>query len=135
MADAVNSEVIFSGATRYAARFTNISDGTGESKVTKIDISTLPGAPTYTAIEELSWDVSGFSNIQLYWDHNTDDIIDIMSGRGARSYKDISYLFDPRSAGGTGDILLSTTGTGSGYTYDLTIVIQLRGGDPFPYAS
>ncbi len=135
MADAVTTNVVFSGATRYAARFTNISDGTGETNVVKIDISTLPGAPTYTAIEEISWDVHGFDYVKISWDHTTDDTADVLSGRGARSYKELGYLFDPQSAGGTGDILFTTSGTTSGNTYDITLVIQLRGGSQFPYAS
>jgi hypothetical protein len=128
MADTVSSEVVFSGLTRYALRMTNICDGTGESGVTKVDISTLTGTPTYTALEEVSWDVQGFTSVRLYWDHNTDDIIDIFSGRGARSYRELGYLFDPRTAGGTGDILLTTAGNTSGATYDITLVLQLRGG-------
>lgn len=135
MADAVSTQVVFSGATKYAARFTCISDGTGENLVTKIDISTLPGAPTYTAIEEVSWDVQGFTSVRAYWDHTTDDIIDIWSGRGARSYFDISQLVDPRSAGGTGDILFTSAGATSGATYDITLVIHLYGNSQFPYAS
>ena len=136
MADAVTTNVLFSGATRYAARFTNVSDGTGETNVVKIDISTLPGNPTLTAIEEVSWDVQGFSYVKMSWDHTTDDTADIFSGRGARSYKDVSYLFDPASSGGTGDILFTTGGTNaSGNTYDITLVIQLRGNSVFPYAS
>jgi len=136
MADAVTTNVVFSGQTRYAARFTGISDGTGETNVVKIDISTLPGAPTYTAIEELSWDVQGWSAVKISWDHTTDDTADVVSGRGARSYKELGYLFDPQSAGGTGDILFSTLGTPtSGYTYDITLVIQLRGNSQYPYAS
>ncbi len=131
MADTVTSEVVFSGLTKYAVRLTCISDGSGESGVTKVDISGLIGAPTYTAIEETSWDVQGFSSVQLYWDHSSDDIIDVMSGRGARSYKDLGYLFDPQSAGGTGDILLSSSGAVAGATYDILLVIQLRGGGQF----
>ena len=135
MADTVSTEVIFSGATRYAVHLTCISDGSGESGVTKIDISTLPGAPTYTAIEEISWDVGTFTNVQLYWNHSTPDIIQVMTGRGARSYNDVSYLFDPRSAGGTGDITLTSVGAVAGASYDIALVIQLRGGSVFPYAS
>ena len=131
MADAVSSIVTFSGLTKYAIRLTNISDGTGESLVTKVDISSLPTVPTYTAIEEISWDVQGFNSVRLLWDHTTDDLIDVLSGRGARSYKDISYLFDPRSSGGTGDILLTTAGSAAGNTYDITLVLQLRGGSAF----
>jgi len=136
MADAVTTNVLFSGINRYAARFTNISDGTGETNVVKIDISALPGSPTRTAIEEVSWDVQGFSAIKITWDHSTDDTADVFSGRGARSYKDVSYLFDPASSGGTGDVLFTTLGTNaSGNTYDIVLVIQLRGANPFPYAS
>ena len=131
MADVVSSQVVFSGLTRYAVRLTNISDGTGENLVTKVDLSSLPTVPTYSALEEYSWDVQGFTSVALYWDHSTDQIIDIMSGRGARSYKDISYLMDPRGSGGTGNILLSTNGATSGATYDITIVLQLRGGSAF----
>ncbi len=135
MADAVSTSVVFTGQTRYAARFTCISDGSGENLVTKIDISTLPGAPTYTAIEEISWDVQGFTSVRAYWDHSTDDIIDIWSGRGARSYIDLGYLVDPRSSGGTGDILFTSAGAVSGATYDITICIHLYGNSQFPYAA
>ena len=41
MADAVTTIVTNNGAKNYQARFTNISDGTGESAVIKIDKSTL----------------------------------------------------------------------------------------------
>ena len=41
MVDAVSSQVLQDGERQYIAKFTNISDGTGESKVTKIDVSTL----------------------------------------------------------------------------------------------
>ena len=41
MADAVTTQVLQDGERQYIAKFTNISDGTGESKVTKIDVSTL----------------------------------------------------------------------------------------------
>ena len=41
MADAVTTQVLQDGERQYIAKFTNLSDGTGESKVTKIDVSTL----------------------------------------------------------------------------------------------
>ena len=109
---------------------TCISDGTGESNVIKVDISTLLNTSgqtvTYTAVEEIEWDVQGFSSVKLSWDHTTDDVMKLLSGRGAVSYKHLGYLFDPRSTGGTGDILLTSTGAVVGATYDITLVIQLR---------
>ncbi len=130
MADAVTTNVIFNGSTRYAARFTNISDGTGETNVIKVDISTLTlpdGTPcTRCAFEELKWDVHGFSSVKASWDHNTDDTAEVMSGQGTVSYAHLGYMFDPASAGGTGDVLFTTNGPVAGATYDITLVLQLR---------
>ena len=41
MADAVASQTILDGERLFIAKFTNISDGTGETGVIKIDVSTL----------------------------------------------------------------------------------------------
>ena len=41
MADAVTSQTLEDGPTHVAMKFTNVSDGTGESAVTKVDVSAL----------------------------------------------------------------------------------------------
>ena len=41
MADAVASQTIVEGPNKVVMKFTNISDGTGESAVTKVDITTI----------------------------------------------------------------------------------------------
>ena len=41
MADTVATQTILDGDRLVIQKFTNISDGTGESAVTKIDVSTL----------------------------------------------------------------------------------------------
>ena len=43
MADAVTSQIIFDGTRTAVMKFTNISDGTGESAVLKVDVSALTG--------------------------------------------------------------------------------------------
>ena len=45
MADAVATQTIQDGAKTAIFRFTNVSDGTGESAVTKIDVSALSNDP------------------------------------------------------------------------------------------
>jgi hypothetical protein len=42
----------------------------------------------------------------------------------AIGYSRLAGLKDPRSAGGTGDILLTTAGTTSGQTYDITLWLR-----------
>ena len=39
MADAVTSQTLIDGPAHTVMKFTNISDGTGESAVTKVDVS------------------------------------------------------------------------------------------------
>lgn len=130
MADAVTTNIVFAGERKYAVQLTCVSDATGETNVVKVDISSLTNlagkACTRTAIEEIKWDVQGFSYIKLSWDHTADDTAAIMSGRGAVSYAHLGYLFDPQSAGGTGDLLLTSVGAAAGATYDITVVLQLR---------
>jgi hypothetical protein len=130
--DTLDTRVIFyqPPSPVYAARYINICGGSGESANVKVDISDLIGpngvAPTSTAIMEMSWAVQGFTAVRLFWDHSTDDEIAALTGVGSRSYREIGGLRDPKSAGGTGDILLSTDGTTSGFTYDIALVIEMR---------
>jgi hypothetical protein len=132
MADTVDTIVLFNQppSPTYAARFTNVCDGTGESAVAKIDISTLVGpngaAPLSTAIKEMSWTIQGFTSVRLFWDHTTDDEIAVLTGTGSRNYGSLGSLRDPKTAGGTGDILLTTAGNTSGSTYDIALVVELR---------
>ena len=65
MADAVATQTISDGAQHATFKFTNVSDGTGESAVTKIDVSGLTVNPvtgmscSSVSIEKISF--------QQYW--------------------------------------------------------------------
>lgn len=131
MPDVVDTIVVRNSPRAYTARWTNVSDGTGESAVIKVDISTLIGplpgvAPTAVKLEEIRWNIQGFNSVRLFWDHTTDDEICVLSGVGYACYSDSGGLMDPRSAGGTGDVLLTTAGAASGNTYDITAVFRLK---------
>lgn len=131
MADTVDVRPLFIGTRRVAYRFTNVCDGTGESAVKKIDISTLVGpnginAPTRTTIEQLEWSIQGFTSVRLSWDHTTDDEIAVLAGAGFKDFREVGGMVDPASAGDTGDIMLTTAGNTAGATYDITIVLRLK---------
>ena len=130
MADTVDSLVVFAGNRRRVVRLTNVSDGTGESAVTKVDISTLSlkngVAPTAVAVEGIVYNIQGFSSVRLFWDHTTNDEISVLSGSGVKDYTNVGGLMDPRSAGDTGDILLTTAGGASGSVYDITLFLKLK---------
>lgn len=129
MADSVDSLVVQSGGKRHIVRLTNISDGTGESAVVKVDLSTLVksdgSVPTRTSVEEIFWNIQGFTSVRLYWDHTTDDEIAVLSGSGYLDMNGFGGLKDPASTGGTGDILLTTAGAVSGATYTIILVVEL----------
>ena len=136
--DVVTTNVVLNSKTHYIVHLTNISDGTGESTVTKVDKSTLVDMngvePASLDIEQVEWNIQGFTSVRILWDHTTDDVGLVLCASG---YKDFGYLGhtaigvretsglkDPRSAGGPGDILLTTNGGSSGATYDITLWLR-----------
>lgn len=126
MVDSVTSEYIFSGQRRKLLHLTNISDGTGESGVVKVDLSAITFnngvVPTGSAVDAVHYNIQGFASVRLYWDHTTDDEIAILpAGQGSIDWFAYGGKADPRSTGGTGDIILTTNGAAAGATYDITI--------------
>lgn len=132
MADTVTSTALKTGNNRYVLRLTNVCDGTGESAVQKVDKSamTITGQSPAVAVGHMAIDrvlgfVSGFTKVQLLWDHTTDDVaITLAPGNVDISYKDFGGIHDPQSAGGTGDLLLTTSGDVAGDLYDITLDIR-----------
>jgi len=131
MADAVQTNVIFNGDSKLVLQLLNASDGTGEALVAKVASAsyTGPNAPQvtgYFTIEEIKWDVQGFTNVDLYFDETTNIPAAKMSGYGYVNYKEAGGLTDPVNAGSTGNILLSTAGAFAGATYDITLVLRKK---------
>lgn len=127
MADAVSTKVLLDTPKRYVVQFTNLSDGTGESGVTKVDKSTLTGLngaePSSLVVESIKGEVIGMS-IRLYCDHTTDiTIAQLQSGNVDLNYKAFGG-FQTSGAGDTGDILLTTSGHTAGDSY--TLLIEFR---------
>ena len=64
MADAVTSQTIVDTEKRVVMKFTNLSDGNGESAVKKVDVSALNAHPDGTAcsqvtIDQVWYDIGG----------------------------------------------------------------------------
>lgn len=135
MADTVAVRTVGQTANHIVVHLTSISDGTGESAVAKVDKSTLVASdgaePASLDIESIQWNCDGMA-ARLLWDHDTDDLAIVMSGNGSIDFTGSNLdlvpaacrLKDPRSAGGTGDVLLTTTGHTSGDTYNITITFR-----------
>ncbi len=124
MADAVSSKTIINTPTRLVMQFTNLSDGTGESAVIKVDKSTFTGPnglePSSLRIDKIEGEVSGMT-VTIKANHTSNITIAQLSGNSIC----IDYLkaggFQTSGAGGTGDIEFTTTGHSSGDSYNLVL--------------
>jgi len=131
MADVTTTEYVYNGRKRKVLHLTNIYVDTGESAVVKADISALTfdggRVPTYTTIDMIDYNIQGYTSVRLYWDHTTDDEIAILpAGNGTIDFNAVGGKTDPRTTGGTGDIVVTTTGTTAGNTYDITIYFRCK---------
>ena len=130
MADALVDTVMIGGPRTYVVHYTNISDGTGLNKEVILDLSALPrlpgtnSVPTKAAIQEIQWNMQGFTDLVVEWDHTTDEVAALLNGNGYKDYSPFGNLVSANS-GGTGDVLLTTVGAANGSTFDLTIVFIL----------
>lgn len=126
MADTVTATYLLKGQRSIAVLLTGISDGTGESNVVKVDKSTitniLGNEPGAIVIDKIKWTMAGIGYAKLSFDHTTDDTAVVLcSGIGKLCFSDFGGLKDPSSAGGTGDLLLTTAGATSGGAYSIFI--------------
>lgn len=127
MADAVTSQTIFDGEREVVMKFTNISDGTGETAVLKVDVSALNPSSFSKAcdgvtIERLHYSINGMS-VSILWDA-TADVPAFIAGPGQYTF-DFTKIQLPNDAGAgkNGDVLFSTIGASAGDTY--TIILEM----------
>ena len=139
MADVVTSQTIVDTAgTKTVMKFTNISDGSGETLVTKMDASALNfmTEDANRVLAKIYWSVNttnGKSGVEILFAGSGDDAanatIGFFSGRGFHDYFTAGNSI-PNNATLTantspaGDILLSTKGFVAGDNY--TIILEIR---------
>ena len=127
MADAVTSQTIIDGERNCVMKFTNVSDGTGESAVAKVDVSALASNSAGVACSEVrvmrvSHAIVGMS-VQLFLDATSNVLLMELaeSSNGHMDFRDFGGLPNNAGSGKTGDILLTTKGHSSGDTYSIVI--------------
>ena len=139
MADVVTSQTIVDTAgTKTVMKFTNISDGSGETLVTKMDASelTFMTEDANRTLAKIYWAINttnGKSGVEISWagsgTSKADATIGFFSGTGFHDYF-IAGNSIPNNATLTantspaGDILFSTKGFVAGDNY--TIILEVR---------
>jgi len=131
MADAVTTQIIRNGARNFSVRLTNVSDGTGETNVAKVDKSTLVGVsgtePASLSLLGTEHFIQGFEAVKITWDHTSDVTGLVLAGAYGQDFTAQGGVHDTGS-GGSGDILLTTVGSAAANdTYDVTLHFKKKG--------
>lgn len=134
MADAVTTRTLYDDGGHVIIHCTNVSDGTGESAVIKVDASAMVGGGSTTryAVERIVWAQTGMG-FNLLFDADSDVLF--FSTGNATAWGDIDYtksgtgpngpgITNNAGAGVTGDILLTTSGHTAGDSYVVTIWLR-----------
>ena len=128
MADAVTATTVEDGPKKAVFYCTNTSDGTGESAVTKVDVSALSSLQDGTACTGVRIQKIVFTNVgmggNILWNASTNVIAAQLPAdySDTLEYSDISGLPNvAASSGKTGDIKFTTVGHSSGDTYSIVL--------------
>ena len=130
MADLVTTQTLTdTSGSKYVIKLTNISDGTGEDLVKKIDASdttfmTEDGNRKLSKIWFSINTANDKSSVELKWDGATDATAVILSGNGQWDLRTSANEITNNATTPTGDVLLSTKNFASGDNY--TIIAEFR---------
>ena len=117
MADAVTSQKLVDTDRKLVFKFTNISDGSGEASVLKVDVSGLNTNDqgetcTRVTLSQLWYDIGGI-RVALEWAASTNVVCVVLGGSAAAGV--VSGHFDFREWRGV------SNNAGSGITGDLDL--------------
>jgi len=128
MADAVTSQTILDGERLFIGKFTNISDGTGETGVVKIDVSTLARNASGLACNGVKinkiWASTHGLEVRILFDATTDAFAWMITQQTfyEMDFSSFGGLSNNAGAGVTGDVLFTTIDASAGDMY--TIVLE-----------
>ena len=129
MADAVTSQTLLDGERLAIMKFTNISDGTGETAVTKVTASSLAASNSGKACSGVTvtkiMSVCHGMEVRMYWDATTDVpfFLSAVNTNYENDFSKIGGITNNAGTGKIGNIVFSTADASSGDTY--TVVLEM----------
>jgi hypothetical protein len=127
MADAVASQTIMDGERVAIMKFTNSSDGTGETNVVKVNPASLNpsaagGACDGVTITKITALTHGME-VQLKWKATTPVVIETIPQNNAytQDYSQIGGLINNAGTGKDGAITFTTLDASAGDTYSVVL--------------
>ena len=130
MADTVTTQTIAdTSGVKFVAKLTNLSDGSGETLVKKIDASELTfmsedGNRTIARVYYSINTSDRKSGVEILWDGATNATALFLSGQGFMDFRTDGNSIPNNATTPTGDVLLSTKNFASGDNY--TIIVEFR---------
>ena len=130
MADVVTTQTIAdTSGVKFIAKLTNLSDGTGETLVKKVDASELTfmtedGNRKISKVWYTVNTANGKSAVELLWDGATNATALLLSGNGHIDLRPSGNEIPNNADTPTGDVLLSTKNFANGDNY--TIIVEFR---------
>lgn len=130
MADAVTSQTLVDGPSNLVMKFTNLSDGTGEAAVLKVDVSGLSTQPVtgivcqQVKINKIKAQTTGMA-VSVLWDA-TSDVAAYIIGADTQiedDFTEFGGIPNNAGAGKTGDVLFTTIGHSLNDSY--TIILYM----------
>lgn len=128
MADAVTSQTILDGERLFIAKFTNISDGTGESAVVKINAAALNPNSFGLACNGVKinriWANTHGMEVRILWDATTDVFAWMIPQNTTydMSFDSFGGIPNNSGTGKNGNLLFTTVDASNGDMY--TIVLE-----------
>lgn len=129
MADAVTSQTLLDGERLAIMKFTNISDGTGETAVTKVNVASLTPsnsgkACTGVTVNKITSVCHGLE-VRMYWDATTDVpfFLSTINTNFENDFSRFGGITNNAGTGKNGNIVFSTSDQSSGDTY--TVVLEM----------
>jgi len=128
MADAVATQTLLDGDRLVIQKFTNISDGTGETAVNKIIVSGLAASSAGFACNGVTinriWATTHGMEVRILWDATTDVFAWLVpqNTNYLMDFSDFGGLQNNSGTGKTGNVAFTTADASAGDMY--TIVIE-----------
>lgn len=119
MADVVTSQVTLDGERNYVITLTNLSDGTGEATVKKVDVSTMHPVPSSLRLDKVQGDVAGMNVALLYGANTKQKFLELSNSQVDMNMEEEGGLPDPKATGFDGNVYLTTANQVSGSSYTL----------------
>ena len=129
MADAVATQILFQGDKQVIMKFTNNSDGTGETAVKRVDVATLTPYQGQACVAVQIDKIYGLTHgmeVRMLWEATANVTILTYPQNNAQTldFNEFGGLSNNAGSGVTGNILFTTLDASSGDTYTIILVMR-----------